>query len=289
MNLSARCICCLIRGQENMLKEERDDARKSAYFKAIMKMIGNCEEECSAPVLLSRINEIKRGYYGEVPEYREEKERFNRLMLSLADKIEEEILKSQDPLAAAIRYARAGNYIDFGALPEVKEELLLELLEKAGKDELEEETYRRFRAELKPGNRLVYLTDNCGEIVMDKLLVRELKRSFPDLAVTVIVRGAPVLNDATLEDAEFVGLDREAKVIGNGNDVAGTYLAALSWEAKEELEQADLIIAKGQGNFETLKGCGLNIYYLFLCKCELFVERFGMEQYKGVFVNEKNC
>lgn len=240
-------------------------------------------------MLLSRINGIKRGYYGEVPEYREEKERFNRLMLSLADKIEEEILKSQDPLAAAIRYARAGNYIDFGALPEVKEELLLELLEKAGKDELEEETYRRFRAELKPGNRLVYLTDNCGEIVMDKLLVRELKRSFPDLSVTVIVRGAPVLNDATLEDAEFVGLDREAKVIGNGNDVAGTYLAALSWEAKEKLEQADLIIAKGQGNFETLKGCGLNIYYLFLCKCELFVERFGMEQYKGVFVNEKNC
>ena len=108
------------------------------------------------------------------------------------------------------------------------------------------------------------------------------------MEITVIVRGMPVLNDAVPGDAEDVGLTDMVKVIGNGNGVAGTQRNLLSEEAEHALGGADVILSKGQGNFETIHGCGLNIYYLFLCKCEWFTKRFGMERLKGVFVNERD-
>jgi len=96
-----------------------------------------------------------------------------------------------------------------------------------------------------------------------------------------------VINDATMEDAVLVGLTREIEVMGNGDDAAGTILRRISKEARKNIEEADMILAKGQGNFESLFGCGLNIYYLFLCKCDWFMRRFQVERYHGMFVNEK--
>lgn len=96
-----------------------------------------------------------------------------------------------------------------------------------------------------------------------------------------------VINDATMEDAVLVELTREIEVMGNGDDAAGTILGIISKEARKNIEEADMILAKGQGNFESLFGCGLNIYYLFLCKCDWFMRRFQVERYHGMFVNEK--
>ncbi|MBR6651757.1 MAG: DUF89 family protein, partial [Anaerotignum sp.] len=110
----------------------------------------------------------------------------------------------------------------------------------------------------------------------------------PQVEKTIIVRGEPVLNDATMEDALQVGIEKCGKVIPNGTNIAGTYIPWVSAEVKKALEEADILISKGQGNFESLHGCGLNIYYLFLCKCQWFMERFGLPQYSGVFINEKD-
>ena len=107
-------------------------------------------------------------------------------------------------------------------------------------------------------------TDNCGEIVTDRLLIATLRDINPDLYISVIVRGKPVLNDATLEDAKYVHMEDVAqKVIGNGTGMPGNVIGAISQEAMDEVENADLLISKGQGNFEGLSGCGLNIYYFF--------------------------
>ena len=97
-----------------------------------------------------------------------------------------------------------------------------------------------------------------------------------------------MLNDATMEDALQVGIEACGKVIPNGTNIAGTYIPWISAEARQVMEEADMLISKGQGNFESLHGCGLNIYYLFLCKCQWFMERFGLPQYSGVFLNEKD-
>jgi Uncharacterized conserved protein len=124
--------------------------------------------------------------------------------------------------------------------------------------------------------------------VLDKILLEIIKESYPELNITVVVRGKPVVNDATLEDAQMVGLTDLVRVIGNGTEVGGTYLEEIDKQVLALIQSADLIISKGQGNFETLHGCGLNIYYIFLCKCEWFVKRFKLEKFKGVFVNERN-
>ena len=98
-----------------------------------------------------------------------------------------------------------------------------------------------------------------------------------------------MLNDVTMEDAVQVGLTQHFNVIGNGNSTAGTVMEELSDEAKEILLSADVILSKGQANFETLRGCGLNVYYIFLCKCEMFAKIFGVPRLSGILINDKNC
>lgn len=168
---------------------------------------------------------------------------------------------------------------------EEKEEFL-SLFDRTG-DSIDREEYDIFCRELEKARRLVYLFDNCGEIVLDKLVIGIIKERYPQLKITGIVRGMQVINDATMEDAVLVGLTREIEVMGNGDDAAGTILGRISKEARKNIEEADMILAKGQGNFESLFGCGLNIYYLFLCKCDWFMRRFQVERYHGMFVNEK--
>ena len=134
----------------------------------------------------------------------------------------------------------------------------------------------------------MWLTDNCGEIVLDKIAMKILHELHPGVKVTAIVRGEPVVNDADLEVAHYVGLDRIVHVTGNGSGIAGTDLADISGEAEQLIRDADLIVSKGQGNFETIHGCGLNIYYLFLCKCDWFVQKFHAERFQGMFINERS-
>ncbi len=141
--------------------------------------------------------------------------------------------------------------------------------------------------DMKKAANVVYITDNCGEIVLDKLAISVLKKTFPNVRITALVRGLPAGNDATMEDAEFCGLTDLVPVLGNGSDVGGTWLHGISAHAQELLQSADVILSKGQGNYETLHGCGLNIYYLFLCKCDWFIHLFQAKSLQGMFINER--
>ena len=185
-----------------------------------------------------------------------------------------------------MRFARIGNYIDFSALEHVSKEEFLKLFHNE-KDSIDETEYAYLLKDLEQASELVYIMDNCGEIVLDKLLIRELKKSYPNLHITAMVRGREAVNDATMEDAEMTGITGEVPVITNNSSITGVVLSELPEETREVLDKADLILAKGQGNFESLHGCGKNIYYLFLCKCELFSGRFQVEQFQGMLVSEK--
>lgn len=255
-------------------------------MREVLHMIAESDPKWSAPALLETISKLYEKYWGMQNDLEEEKKTFNELLLSMEDDLEQKIRSRKDPLEAALCLARLGNYIDFSALGEVSAEKLLELLAQAEQETLDTAEYRHFCKDLKDGKHLVYLTDNCGEIVLDKILIKLLREQYPQLMIEVLVRGVAVTNDATVEDARYVGLTEVAPVFGNGSGIAGTELTHISKEAKEKLEQADLILSKGQGNFETLHTCGLNIYYLFLCKCDWFMQRFHAEHLKGMFVNE---
>lgn len=288
VRLNADCIMCLMKRQMKASEKAKDERERAQYLKEVMKIIGAASEDEVAPVVVSRMNQIHEKFFGKPYSFEKEKKDFNKLMLELEPEIEAEIDASQNPLQMALKYARAGNYIDFGALGNhVKTEKLLELLKNAGDESLNEKEYENFRKDMAAATSLTYLTDNCGEVVLDKIFIKKLIHNYPDLKITVLVRGKPVLNDVTENEAEEVGLTELVTVVGNGSGVAGTWIPDLSEEAREILLHADVILAKGQGNFETLQGCNLNVYYAFLCKCQLFTTRFGMEQYAGVFINDR--
>lgn len=285
---SESCIACILEKQEKNIQMVPDEVLREKYRSEIMQTIEQRPDTDSAPVIVSKLTVLAEKYLGKTDIYGPIKQKYNRIMLELSSEIRRYIEKAPDPLAQAIVFARAGNFIDFGAMHEVNDDIMHALLDEAVALKPDPEVYQVFLHELAGASRLVYLTDNCGEIVLDRLLIEQIRKRFPQVSVTVIVRGNPVINDATMEDAREAGLVGlpGITVIGNGTSIAGTELTMISEGARREIDGADVIISKGQGNFETLHGCGLNIYYLFLCKCDWFSQNLDLPKLGGVFERE---
>lgn len=287
MRLNSMCIRCLIDKQEAGIAKFKDENKNTAYMKEIAKIIGESDDEASSPYLVYLFHQVYRRYYGEIKDYSGIKKEYNSYVLSMENDLYQEILNAEDPLAQSLVYARIGNYIDFGAMQHVEKEVFLKLFRDEGKNRLDRKSYEAFLEDCQNGKKFLLLADNCGEIVLDKLFLLELKKRFPHLELCVMVRGENVLNDVTMEDAAETGICAVAKVVSNGNGVGGTVERLLSKEAGLAFSQADIILSKGQGNFETLNGCGRNIYYSFLCKCDWFTGRFGVARNTGMFLRER--
>ena len=290
MKLNSKCMACQIRKQEAKIRHFNDEDRKKQYMEAIRQRFEHPKDDDCVPSISTELKKFYCSFWG-VPmvDFTRINKEYDQLMLDLEAELRSTIRYSEDPLKAALIYARTGNYIDFAALPEVSKETALSLIKSENKDDLDEQEYRQFCQDMKKAENVVYITDNCGEIVLDKIAIQILKKIFPNIRITALVRGLPAGNDATMEDAEFCGLTDVVPVLGNGNDVGGTWLHGISTHARELLYNADVIIAKGQGNYETLHGCGLNIYYLFLCKCDWFQQLFHAKLLQGMFINEKRA
>ena len=176
----------------------------------------------------------------------------------------------------------------FAALQgEVSFEKLDEMLKMLHTIEVDREAFESLRTDLAGGKELLYLTDNAGEIVFDRVFLEVIRDRFPDLAITVCVRGGPAQNDATRADAEAVGMP--FRIIDNGTCISGTVPELASPELKEALATADVVISKGQANVETLLDTdhGCNIYFAFLVKCKRFIDRFGKEKLTPMLVHDK--
>ena len=290
MKLNSKCMACQIRKQEAKIRHFNDEDRKKQYMEAIRQRFEHPKDDDCVPSISTELKKFYCSFWGvPMEDFTRINKEYDQLMLDLEAELRSTIRYSEDPLKAALIYARTGNYIDFAALPEVSKETALSLIKSENKDDLDKQEYIHFCQDMKKANNIVYITDNCGEIVLDKIAIQILKKIFPNIRITALVRGLPAGNDATMEDAEFCGLTDVVPVLGNGNDVGGTWLHGISTHARELLYNADVIIAKGQGNYETLHGCGLNIYYLFLCKCDWFQQLFHAKLLQGMFINEKRA
>lgn len=279
---------CQLRKQEAKIRHFDDEDRKKQYMEAIRRRFDNPKEGDCVPSISTELKKFYCSFWGvPMEDFSQINREYDQLMLDLEEELRSTIRYSADPLKTALIYARTGNYIDFAALPEVSQETALALIKSESKDTLDEQEYKNFCQDMKKAANVVYITDNCGEIVLDKLAISVLKKTFPNVRITALVRGLPAGNDATMEDAEFCGLTDLVPVLGNGSDVGGTWLHGISAHAQELLQSADVIFSKGQGNYETLHGCGLNIYYLFLCKCDLFIHLFQAKSLQGMFINER--
>ena len=287
--LRSECLSCIIKNQIGKFPKETAEKKKIEYMQKVFQILSDAKMTESAPVIVHKINEVQEEMFHMTNEYAEIKKYFNQIMMEYEMDIWEKLKNSEDPLKLAIQYAMIGNYIDFGAMKKVDEEYLTNLLNGAKDNPIDEKTYDCLKQDLADGENLVFLTDNCGEVVMDKLLIETIKEQYPNLNLTVLVRGEAVLNDVTMEDAVQTKLTDVVEVIGNGNGIAGTCLEELSKEAFEKIEEADIILSKGQGNFETLRKCKKNVYYIFLCKCDMFANIFGVEKFTGMLINDKDC
>ena len=287
--LHPECISCMTKVHLEKCPKDMAEEKKVEYMQKVLKILAEAPAKYGAPVIVRTIQKLQEEMLGIKLEYAEIKKHYNEIMMQYEDKVLEHMSKSEDPVKTGIQYAMIGNYIDFGARITVTEEQLTELLSTPDRFVVDEKQYRELTIDLENARKLVYLTDNCGEIVMDKLLIGQIKKKYPDLALTVMVRGKEVINDATMEDAKQVGICDFVRVIPNGSDIAGTWIEEISEEAKAVLDGADVIISKGQGNFETLRKCGRNIYYIFLCKCDLFANTFQVPRLTGMLIHEKYC
>ncbi len=285
--MDARCFACHLNRNVNAALKLGDEATATAFAKELMGLYLSAPEGASSPWLGPATAALFRKYY-HLPEDRYEKEKIfsNQFVLERMDALRSKVQQQENPVLAALKLAILGNYIDFAALQgEVNFDFLDTMLEKAMDIQLEKKVFDAFCRELSQAKQLLYLTDNAGEIGFDRIFAEELHRAYPEVAITFCVRGGPAANDATRLDAKAVGI--EFPVIDNGNQVAGTELSLLGEEARQALESADVILSKGQGNAETLLGCGYNIYYAFLIKCPLFEKRFGKPQFTPMFVKER--
>ena len=280
MRVPESCAECLYDKQKHLT----DDVK---YLSEIKEIIDNRDEDDTSPYLVYKFNRVYERYFGKKAPYREIKKKYNDLVLSVEQSVRNRIEASEDPLAKALAYARVGNYIDFGAMNHVDEETFLSLLDNVQLQDRDAEVIQSFVEQCTNAHRFLLITDNCGEIVLDKLFLEQLHRRFPDMKIDVLVRGGEVLNDATQDDVEYVGIDRLARVISNGLPIAGTVYPMLPDQAKAAVDHADVILAKGQGNYESLCNQGMHIFYSFLCKCELFTGRFRVPKLTGIFVEEK--
>lgn len=224
-----------------------------------------------APIMGSRIYRRLRSLTGVKDPYQRAKAAQNRLALRLLPELRAALAKAADPLELAVKLSIAGNIIDMGAAGDVS----LAGVRSAVRHAISEPLYGNhaaFSRAVKKARSILYLADNAGEIVFDRLLVEQLGPG----RVTLAVRGAPVLNDALLADARAAGLHRIVAVIDNGSDVAGTVLEEVSPRFKKIFMAADLVLAKGQGNFETLSEAPRPVCFLFKAKCPVIAERAGV-------------
>ena len=280
------CIQCFLNRNLEVARSVGTEEQAMAFVKELMKLYLNAPEGVSSPWFGPETADLLHEMYGlPIDRFREEKQTSNRFVMERFDQIRAKVASAEDPVFAGLQFAILGNYLDFSALQgKVSFEKLDDMLDQALEMELDAANYAALCRDLEQGRTLLYLTDNAGEIGFDRIFAEEIAKKYPHLAVTFCVRGDIAQNDATREDAAAVGIP--FPIIDNGNRIAGTQLDQLSEEAETAVKTADVIIAKGMANTETMYGCGYNVYYAFLIKCQRFVKEFGRDMFTPMLVKE---
>ena len=284
--MNSHCFQCLVNRTLDKARPLGDDDTVTAFSRELLKLYAGMPDTVSSSYAGPDTAALMQKYFGLDPDHlHSEKEASNRFVMERLDSIRSRVEATADPVFSALQFSVLGNYLDFAALQgKVSFDDLDRMLEDALTMPLDRDTYRAFREDLAKGRRLLYITDNAGEIGFDRILAEQLQKAFPHLQITFCVRGGPVHNDATREDAAVMGIG--FSVIDSGSTVAGTPIDLLGREAWDALNSADVVIAKGMGNIETMYGCGYPVYYAFLIKCQRLVQFFDKPLMTPMFVRD---
>jgi len=273
MKITPTCVPCLLNRIIFESKQSTEDEEvQTNVIKNACSMLKNFYDpsECSA-VIATHVHKKTYDLLNNPDPYKELKEQSNQIAASLIPLVKDHINESKNPLKTAILTSIIGNTLDFGIKgaskhPEEFEQVFDQNFNEGfGFDDTE-----KVFSILKNSKSILYFTDNCGEIVFDKLVIEEMKKMFPHLLISLVVKGEPVLSDATMKDAKELGFDDVVdNVFTTGGFAVGVNLMKIPTELKNEMNNADLFICKGMANYESFSETSIHpIVYLLRSKCE---------------------
>ncbi|MGM0365341.1 MAG: damage-control phosphatase ARMT1 family protein [Actinomycetota bacterium] len=281
MKLNLKCVPCYV---NQVLQAAEllgvDEKTKEQMAREALQAVSGFKIGEHAFYTFNLAQEVVRRHEPKKDPYRGLKKKFNRMCLNLEDEVKEMIANSSDRFQTALRIAIAGNIIDFVKILDMDEQTVRDTIKDALSQDLNQEKIKLLKDKIREAKKILYVGDNAGEIVFDKVFIEEFNGS----KVVFAVRGGPVMNDATMEDAREVGLADTLKVITTGTDLPGAMLNLASPQFKEEFKAADLVISKGQGNYEALSGEDKEIFFLLKVKCPVISESLGYRYQVGDIV-----
>lgn len=251
-------------------------------MREVLLLVSGMDLRQTPPAMSRQIHYIIRKLTGTQDPYLQIKNRFNKMALEMYPELKQRIANSDDPFETAVRLAIAGNIIDLGVKTGLTESEVEKTIAQSLTAPLDTKALKEFRNAANQAKDILYLGDNAGEVVFDRLLIEQL----PAENITFVVKGGPIINDATIEDAQIAGLTDIVNVIDNGSDAPGTILESCSQDFRRRFDKADLIIAKGQGNYETLSNVSKNIFFVLKAKCPVIARHLGCEI--GTMILTKN-
>jgi len=262
------CYPCLLRQALDAARlAGADERQQKAVLERVLDVLKQVGPLSTPPEIGDRVHRIVRQEVGDEDPYRAVKEASTRQSLALYPRLKALLAEADDPLEVGVRLSIAGNIIDLGPTREYE---LWNTVERVLAQPFAIDDRGALRAAIARAGQVLYLADNAGETVFDRLLIEAL-----DLPVVYAVKGGPVLNDATRKDALAAGVNQAAEVISTGSDAPGTILSRCSAGFRQLYEEAELVIAKGQANYETLSTEGAKVFFLLQTKCPVIARDVG--------------
>lgn len=289
MKLDLNCITCNINQAIKIMELfEVDRTTKEEMMREVLEYLSNADyAKCNPEIIAGTWNIILKYIENDNP-YDDIKKYYNMEILKMTEAIDSLIENSDDKFNTALKIAIAGNLIDFAAKHKFDLEMLKEKIMNIEEINLAIDHSKDLYERLKTAKTIMYLGDNCGEICLDKLFIKHIKNEFPNIKVYFGVRGKIIVNDVTSDDALMVGMQEVAAVIENGDGSLGTVIDRVSDEFKEKFYHADVVIAKGQGNYESLSETDKNnVFHLFMAKCEPVSNSLGVKSMSILCVENK--
>ncbi|MDR7811390.1 damage-control phosphatase ARMT1 family protein [Lacrimispora sp.] len=286
MRLQDRCLPCVV-NQVIKVANITGINTKEELLREVFTYLSKMNFDETTPEIIGEIFEMIKRHTNNPDPYKETRNYYNTLFMELLPEFESKIEQAENSFMSAIRYAIVGNIIDFNPIHNTLLEDIYDCFEKMEQLELAIDDSHALMKDISNAGTLLYLGDNCGEICLDKMLLKKIKELNPNVKLLFGVRGKPVVNDSISEDAYSVGIDEYAEVIDNGDGSLGTVLNRTSPAFKEVYKKADVVIAKGQANYECLSEENKNIYFLLMTKCDVIAKDIGVEEKKMICMKNK--
>jgi damage-control phosphatase, subfamily I len=286
MRIHDKCLPCVVNQVIKVANITGVD-NKEELLREVFTYLSKMDFETTTPEIIGEIFGMIKKHTNTPDPYKETRNYYNTLFLKLLPEFERKIEQAENSFQLAVRYAIVGNIIDFNPIHNTLLDDIFDYFEKMDKLELAIDDSKKLMEDISNSKILLYLGDNCGEICLDKILLKKIKELNPNVKILFGVRGKPVVNDSIAEDAYAVGIDEYAEVIDNGDGSLGTVLNRTSPEFKEVYKKADIVIAKGQANYECLSEEIKNIYFLLMTKCDVIADDIGAPEKKMICMKNK--